>query len=35
LRNPGGRGAPKRATLLPCGIVDPRHASDCMSGFPD
>jgi hypothetical protein len=25
----------KNSALLPCGIGDPHHAFDCMSGFPD
>jgi hypothetical protein len=32
---PARQASPKNSALLPCGIGDPRHAFDCMSGFPD
>jgi hypothetical protein len=34
-RKPAPEGAPANSALLPCGIGYPRHAFDCMSGFPD
>jgi hypothetical protein len=34
-KEPACDGARGNSALLPCGIGDPRHAFDCMSGFPD
>jgi hypothetical protein len=34
-RKTGARNAIYNLALLPCGIGYPRHAFDCMSGFPD